>query len=111
MSSFGGLFGIFVIIVVTLAQLAGNSKRNKNKSDKWAEKDGTRNDLDLLRKPAKRTASNSENKPGWTRMAKKQREIKGATSDAAGKIAAEDSAPSFEVDSHRGSDVQGFDVK
>ena len=38
MSNFGGLFGVFIIIVVTLAQLAGNSKRNKNKSGKRAEK-------------------------------------------------------------------------
>ena len=111
MSNFGGAFGVFIIIIVTLAQLAGNSKRNKNKGGKWAEKDGPRNDLDLLKKPEERTTSKSENKPSWTKLAKKQLKIKGAKSDAAGKIAAEDSAPSFEVDSHHDSDVQGFDVK
>ncbi len=110
MSNFGGLFGVFIIIVVTLAQLAGNSKRNKNKSGKRAEKDGPRNDLDLLRRPTDNT-SRAERKNGLNNLAKKQRKIMGAKSDHTGKIAAEESAPSFEVDGHKGSDVQGFDVK
>lgn len=32
MAAWGGAFGVFVIIVVTLAQVAGNSKRNKTKN-------------------------------------------------------------------------------
>ncbi len=31
MEKFGGLFGIFLIIAVTLAQIAGNNKRNRDK--------------------------------------------------------------------------------
>ena len=31
MERFGGLFGVFLIVVVTAAQLAGNRKRNRDK--------------------------------------------------------------------------------
>ena len=111
MSNFGGAFGVFIILIVTLAQLAGNSKRNKNKGGKWGEKDGPRNDLDLLRKPANNSVNRTERKSALSNLTNKQRKIKGAKSDHTGKIAAEESAPSFEVDGHNSSDVQGFDVK
>ena len=110
MSNFGGAFGIFIILVVTLAQLAGNNKRSKNKSQRRSESDGPRDDMELLRRPAESSKSKPQSKIPWNKMTK-QKKIKGAKSDVAGKIAAEESAPSFEVDGHHGSDVQGFDVK
>ena len=78
MQNFGGALGVFIIIVVTLAQLAGKNKR----------------------------ANKGEN-----RKFQKQRKIKGAKADSTGKIAAEESTTSFEVDGGRHDDVQGFDVK
>ena len=37
MERFGGLFGVFLIVVVTAAQLAGNRKRNRDKDREKAE--------------------------------------------------------------------------
>ena len=90
MSNFGGAFGVFVIIVVTLAQLLGNGKRNKNKN-------------------AKGGANKNQNQ-GLT-WSKKQNKKKELAAKSEGKIFAEEATTSFEVDGGNHSDVQGFDVK
>ena len=110
MQNFGGALGVFIIIVVTLAQLAGKNKR-ANKGERRSEADGPRDDMELLRRPQENAGNNDGSKSTWNRKLQKQRKIKGAKADSAGKIAAEESTTSFEVDGGRHDDVQGFDVK
>ena len=103
MSNFGGLFGVFVILVVTMAQLAGKNKRNnKNRGGNSAQRD----DMTLLNRPAEPSGSKNVSKRSWTKMGKKN-----LPTSATEKISAEETAPSFEVDGSNHSDVQGFDVK
>lgn len=94
MQNFGGALGVFIIIVVTLAQLAGKNKR--------AGKNPPKQKRDIT----KPTGGNSSGM--WNKMTKKSKDAK---IDSAEKISAEDTTPSFEVDGKHHDNVQGFDVK